>query len=456
MDRGLAHSHIQGLGIDRAMNATDTAGLFGMEQARKAASIFADMVINKKIAGKALLITGESGSGKTALAVGLSRELGPKVPFVTIAGSEVYSAEIKKTEVLQQAIRRATVVRIREIKRVYEGEVISIQIEEKEDPLNNYRKTISQSFISLRSAKGSQRLTLSPSISQQILRQKITAGDIIYIEADDEIVKKIGRSDMYASEFDIESNKYMPIPRGDIYTKREVLQEMTLHEIDVANAKPKGHDIPSIVNQIARPGRVEITDRLREEVNRKVSAQLSTGAADIIPGVLFIDESHTLDVESYAFLSTAIESPSSPIIVFATNRKLAPIPGSGDTGMFGMPRDFLSRLFVVHVPCQSPEQTDAIVRRKLSQDGFEIEDAGLEYLCSLSRSTSLRFVFSLVSIASALLQADGEAPDQKMPDTGSEETTTTLIEKEPVPAALTKESLVEAASLFRYEPPTSA
>ncbi|KAI5169851.1 hypothetical protein NEIRO03_2724, partial [Nematocida sp. AWRm78] len=76
MDKGLAHSHITGLGVDRAMNVTDAAGLVGMVKQRQAASIFTDMIINKKTAGKALLISGESGSGKTALAVGISKELG--------------------------------------------------------------------------------------------------------------------------------------------------------------------------------------------------------------------------------------------------------------------------------------------------------------------------------------------------------------------------------------------
>ena len=34
-------------------------------------------------------------------------ELGPKVPFCPTVGSEVYSAEVKKTEVLAEAFRRA-------------------------------------------------------------------------------------------------------------------------------------------------------------------------------------------------------------------------------------------------------------------------------------------------------------------------------------------------------------
>ena len=51
------------------------------------------------MAGKALLLAGAPGTGKTALALAISQELGKNVPFCPMVGSEVYSAEIKKTEV---------------------------------------------------------------------------------------------------------------------------------------------------------------------------------------------------------------------------------------------------------------------------------------------------------------------------------------------------------------------
>jgi len=41
------------------------------------------------------------------LALAISQELGAKVPFCPMVGSEVYSAEVKKTEVLAEVFRRA-------------------------------------------------------------------------------------------------------------------------------------------------------------------------------------------------------------------------------------------------------------------------------------------------------------------------------------------------------------
>ena len=43
-----------------------------------------------------------------------------------MVGSEVYSTEIKKTEVLMENFRRAIGLRIKERKEVYEGEVTEL------------------------------------------------------------------------------------------------------------------------------------------------------------------------------------------------------------------------------------------------------------------------------------------------------------------------------------------
>lgn len=44
---------------------------------------------------------------QTAISLAIAQELGNKVPFCPMVGSEVYSSEIKKTEVLMENFRRA-------------------------------------------------------------------------------------------------------------------------------------------------------------------------------------------------------------------------------------------------------------------------------------------------------------------------------------------------------------
>lgn len=76
---------------------------------------------------------------QTAIALAIAQELGSKVPFCPMVGSEVYSSEIKKTEVLMENFRRAIGLRIKETKEVYEGEVTELTPVETENPMGgNY------------------------------------------------------------------------------------------------------------------------------------------------------------------------------------------------------------------------------------------------------------------------------------------------------------------------------
>jgi RuvB-like protein 1 (pontin 52) len=74
----------------------------------------------------------------------VAHELGSRVPFCPMVGSEVYSTEIKKTEVLMENFRRAIGLRIKEVKEVYEGEVTEITPTETE---NSYGGKIYKNII---------------------------------------------------------------------------------------------------------------------------------------------------------------------------------------------------------------------------------------------------------------------------------------------------------------------
>ena len=73
----------------------------------QACGVVVDLIRAKNMSGRAVLLAGGPGTGKTALALAVSQELGTKVPFCPIVGSEVYSTEVKKTEALMENFRRA-------------------------------------------------------------------------------------------------------------------------------------------------------------------------------------------------------------------------------------------------------------------------------------------------------------------------------------------------------------
>jgi len=66
-----------------------------------------------------------------------------------------------------------------------------------------------------------------------------------------------------------------------------------------------------------------------------------------VPGVLFIDEIHMLDIECFTFLNRALESTLSPILVVATNRGITTIRGTNIKSAHGIPNDLLDRLMIV-------------------------------------------------------------------------------------------------------------
>lgn len=49
----------------------------------------------------------------------------------------------------------------------------------------------------------------------------------------------MGRSDAYATEHDLEAEEYVPLPKGEVHKKKEIIQDVTLHDLDLANAKPQ-------------------------------------------------------------------------------------------------------------------------------------------------------------------------------------------------------------------------
>ena len=103
-----AHSHIRGLGLDDTLDPrAKSEGLVGQTKARRAAGIVLEMIKEGKIAGRSVLLAGGPGTGKTAIAMGLAQSLGADTPFTSIAGSEIYSLEMNKTEALTQAFRKS-------------------------------------------------------------------------------------------------------------------------------------------------------------------------------------------------------------------------------------------------------------------------------------------------------------------------------------------------------------
>ena len=69
--------------------------------------------------------------------------------------------------------------------------------------MGGYGRTISHVILGLKTAKGSKTLKLDPTIHDSLSKEGVAVGDVIYIEANSGAVKRVGRSDSFATEFDL-------------------------------------------------------------------------------------------------------------------------------------------------------------------------------------------------------------------------------------------------------------
>ena len=280
--------------------------------------------------------------------------------------------------------------------------------EETENPLGGYGRTISHVIIGLKTTKGSKQLRLDPSIYEALQKENVALGDVIYIEANSGAVKRVGRADTYATEYDLEADEYVPLPKGDVHKKKEIVQDVTLHDLDVSNARPQGgKDLLSMVGQLAKPKKTEITEKLRTEINRVVNRYIDQGVAELVPGVLFIDEVHMLDIECFTFLNRALESSLSPIVIFATNRGVCTIRGTDVLSPHGIPVDLLDRLLIIRTMPYSLEEMIQIVSIRSQAEGLKLEPEALAGMGEVGARTSLRYAVQMLTPASIIAQTSG-------------------------------------------------
>jgi RuvB-like protein 1 (pontin 52) len=189
---------------------------------------------------------------------------------------------------------------------------------------------------------------------------------------------------------------------------------VTLHDLDIANAKPQGgHDFMSLMSQINRPKKTEITEKLRLEINKVVNRYIDHGIAELVPGVLFVDEVHMLDIECFTYMNRALESNLAPIVILATNRGICTIKGTEMKAPHGIPVDLLDRLLIVRLLPYALEEIIQILAIRCSVENIEIDEDALARLAQIGTETSLRFVVQLINPAFVLAKTLGKLKIEK-------------------------------------------
>lgn len=390
-----AHLHISGLGLDDNLRPKESGdGMVGQMNARRAAGVIMRMIRAGKIAGRAVLVAGPPSTGKTAIAMGLSQSLGPDVPFTAIAGSEIYSLELSKTEALTQAFRKSIGIKIKEETEMIEGEVVEIQIDRS---ISGGHK---QGKLTIKTTDMETIYELGNKMIEGLTKEKVLAGDVISIDKASGKIVKLGKSFARARDYDAmgPETKFVQCPEGELQKRKEVVHTVSLHEIDVINSRQQGF------LALFSGDTGEIRSEVRDQINTKVAEWKEEGKAEIVPGVLFIDEVHILDIECFSFINRALEDEFAPIVMMATNRGICKVRGTNYKAPHGLPADLLDRSIIIHTTNYTQDEIRTILSIRATEEEAELTADALALLTKIGQETSLRYASNLVAVSQQIAQ----------------------------------------------------
>jgi len=322
--------------------------------------------------------------------MGIAQALGEDTPFTTIAGSEIFSLEMSKTEALTQAFRRSIGVRILEETEIIEGEVVEIQVDE---PTAGGEKT---GRLTLCTTEMETVYDLGAKMIEALQKEKVSAGDVITIDKASGKISKLGRSITRSRDYDAmgPQTRFVQCPEGELQKRKEVVHTVSLHEIDVINSRQQGF----LALFAGDTG--EIKAEVREQIDMKVAEWREEGKATIVPGVLFIDEVHMLDIECFSWLNRALESDLAPVLIIATNRGFAKIRGTDYKSPHGIPIDLLDRLMIISTTPYSESEIQRILEIRCEEEDVEMTKDALDLLTKIGTETSLRYAIQMITVAS--------------------------------------------------------
>merc|ERR1711964_26783 len=230
---------------------------------------------------------------------------------------------------------------------------------------------------------------------ETIQKEKIAAGDVITIDKSSGKISLLGRTWARSRDYDAmgPSTRFVQCPEGELQKRKEVVHTVSLHEIDVINSRSQGF----LALFAGDTG--EIKQEVRDQINAKVGEWREEGKADIVPGVLFIDEVHMLDIECFSFLNRALESETAPVVIMATNRGITTIRGTDYKSPHGIPIDLLDRMLIITMKPYAEEETRRIIDIRAEEEDVEMTDDTKALLTKIGTESSLRYALHLITVA---------------------------------------------------------
>ena len=162
-----------------------------------------------------------------------------------------------------------------------------------------------------------------------------------------------------------------------------------------------------MMGSLMKQKKTEITEKLRGEINKVVNGYIDQGVAELVPGVLFIDEVHMLDIECFTYLNRALESTLAPIVIFATNRGICTVRGTEILSPHGVPVDLLDRMLIIRTMPYSTDEMIQILSIRAATESIKLEEEALALLGEIGSRTTLRYANQMLTPSKILANTQG-------------------------------------------------
>jgi RuvB-like protein 2 len=226
-------------------------------------------------------------------------------------------------------------------------------------------------------------------------KARVQAGDVISIDRANGRITKLGRSYSRARDFDAAGPevRFVACPEGELQRSTEQMHVVSLHDLDVINSRPQG------VLALFSGETGEVRAEVREQVDRRVATWREEGKAELLPGVLFLDEVHMLDLECFSFLNRALENDLAPVLVMASNRGICPVRGTTIASPHGIPADLLDRLMIIATRPYNQEEMGRILSIRAAEEDVQLVPEAEAELQKIAAQVSLRYAMQLLTIS---------------------------------------------------------
>lgn len=286
-----------------------------------------------------------------------------------------------------------------------EGEVVEIQTD------RSVTGGMKQGKLTIKTTDMESVYDMGAKMIDAMTKERVMAGDIISIDKSSGKISKLGRSYAKSRDYDAMGvdTKFLQCPDGDLQKRREVVHTVSLHEIDVINSRTQGF------LALFSGDTGEIRSEVRDQINTKVAEWKEEGKAQIVPGVLFIDEVHMLDLECFSYINRALEDELAPIVIMASNRGNSRIRGTNYRSPHGLPLDFLDRVVIVSTHPYQKEEIQQILAIRAQEEEVDVTPDALALLTKIGQEAGLRYASNLIT-TSQLISAKRKSKQVSIED----------------------------------------